>query len=212
MIGIFADDMVQPFVFEKFVFAAFQIQNNSVPRLDLSSASTANSPLPADRQQKASSDPALRDFTSTVFGHHEGGVEADAKLADQVDLFFLVFLRRELLDKRGCAGTGDGAEIFNQLVAGHADAVIGDSQRPRFLVDGDLDAEIASLAPSFRARQGLITQFVASVGGVGYQFAEENFLLAVKRMNDDVEQTADFGSELHTIFGHGDYQGLGFYR
>jgi hypothetical protein len=54
-------------------------------------------------------------------GDHEGGIEADAELTDQVDvgfflLGFVLFCLGELFCKAGRARTGDGAKIIDQLV------------------------------------------------------------------------------------------------
>ena len=66
-----------------------------------------------------------------ALGHHEGGIEADAELADQAGAVLgLGQTRQEGLG----AGAGDGAEIVDQLLPVHADAGIGDAQRVGFLV------------------------------------------------------------------------------
>ena len=68
-----------------------------------------------------------------LVGHDEGGIEAHAELADQVRVLLLV--AGKLGEEFARAGLGDGAEVGDHFVAAHADAVVGDGQRARFLVE-----------------------------------------------------------------------------
>ena len=71
-----------------------------------------------------------------ALGHHEGGIEADAELADQsCTVLGLGQLRHESPG----AGPGDGAEIVDQLLAVHADAGIDHGERAGLLVRDDPD-------------------------------------------------------------------------
>ena len=64
-----------------------------------------------------------------MVGHHEGGVEAHAELADDVGgvLPAVLLLGQLLLELEGAAA-GDGAQVLLQLLLRHADAVVGDGQ------------------------------------------------------------------------------------
>ncbi len=99
-----------------------------------------------------------------LVGDHEGGIEADAELADLADVALGVFFYR--IDEGGGAGFGDGAEILDQLVAAHADAVIDDRQGPATLVGHQPDAEFAIPLQNGRIGQRLVAQLVAGVGSV----------------------------------------------
>ena len=101
-------------------------------------------------------------------GHHEGGVEADAELADQAGFVLGLRISERLAEGAG-AGTGDGAEILRQLRLGHADAGIGDRQRARGLLGGDRDLCVGRRRRD-RLRQRLETAPVQGIGGVGHQF------------------------------------------
>ena len=57
---------------------------------------------------------------------HEGGIEADAELADEPGA---VLGLGEAAHEGARAGAGDGAEVVDQLLAVHADAGIGNRQR-----------------------------------------------------------------------------------
>ena len=71
-------------------------------------------------------------------GHHKGGVEAHAELADDVDVLLLL---HGLLEAQG-AGLGDGAQVFFHLGLVHADAVVGDGQSTILRVTGDGDGKV----------------------------------------------------------------------
>ena len=73
------------------------------------------------------------------FGGHEGGIETDTELANEVGVF-LAALAEGLEEGLG-AGVGDGAEVFGELVASHADAGVLDGEGFGLLVGGDGDFE-----------------------------------------------------------------------
>jgi hypothetical protein len=78
-------------------------------------------------------------------GDHEGGVEADAELADEFGrdgvLFEFLPLAEELLG----AGAGDGADVLDDLVAAHADAGVVDGDGPGRFVGFDADVGVIGL-------------------------------------------------------------------
>ena len=130
-----------------------------------------------------------------LVGHHEGGVEADAELADDVDVLVLVVL----LKVQG-AGVGDGAQVLFQLRFGHADAVILHGEDAVFLVAGDQDAEIALVHAHGGVGQALIIQLVDGVRGVGDQLPQENFLVGVDGVDHHIHQL--FALCLKFFLGH----------
>ena len=132
---------------------------------------------------------------SDLVGHHEGGVEADAELADDVDVLVLVVL----LEVQG-AGVGDGAQVLFQLRFGHADAVVLHRQDAVFLVAGDQDAEIALVHAHGGVGQALIIQLVDGVRGVGDQLPQENFLVGVDGVDHHIHQL--FALCLKFFLGH----------
>ena len=63
---------------------------------------------------------------------HEGRVEADAELADHLfvrQVLVLLFRLLELLKESLRAGLRDRADVLDELITVHADAVVGDRQR-----------------------------------------------------------------------------------
>ena len=85
-----------------------------------------------------SSSPSRND--GDLVGNDEGRIEADAELADQVRVLGLVAGQRR--EEFPGAGLGDGAEVFDGFIAAQSDAVVGDGDGARRLVEGNADLEI----------------------------------------------------------------------
>lgn len=68
-----------------------------------------------------------------MLGQHEGGIEADAEMADDGILAGLVVL----IDEVRRAGEGDLVDIFVDIVRTHADAVVADDHALCFKVERD---------------------------------------------------------------------------
>ena len=123
-------------------------------------------------------------------GHHKGGVEAHAELADDVDVLIGV-LGLEVLAAR----MGDGAQVLLQFFPGHADAVVRDGEHTVFLVKGEQDAEILPVHPHRGVGQALEVELVDGVGCVGDQLPQEDLLVGVDRVDHQVHQLFAFGLE-----------------
>ena len=72
-----------------------------------------------------------------LLGHHEGGIKADTKLADEPGVWLLL-LGQSLEEGLG-ARVRDGPQVLDELVPVHANARVGDGQRRFRLVGGDGD-------------------------------------------------------------------------
>ena len=81
---------------------------------------------------------------SYLVGNDKGGVEAYAKLTDELGIPGLI--AGKILEKLGGAGLGDGAQVLADLITGHADTVIGDGQGLLVLVSGKTDVQIGIIA------------------------------------------------------------------
>ena len=151
---------------------------------DLEAAGAVGLPAPVLRLA------GLAAFHGHPVGDHEGGVEADAELADQLEIALLLLqLRQEVAG----AGVGDGAQVVDQVGPVHADAVVDDGQGPGLAVGQDLDLEFGIVGDQGGIGDRQVAQPVAGVGGVGDQLAQEDLLVGVERVRDDIEQAADFG-------------------
>ena len=133
-------------------------------------------------------------------GHHEHRIEADAELADQLEV--LVLLAGQLAQELGRARAGDRAQVLDQVVPVHADAVVADGQQALGLVGQDADLELGIVAQQLGLAQGLVAQLVARVGRVADQLAQEDLTLLVERVDDQIEHTADIGLERLHGLGH----------
>ena len=154
--------------------------------LDTVSVRTLRLPLPRLVRAKALGD--HRDLVRD----HEGRIEAHAELADDVDVLFLLHL---LLEAERAA-VGDGAEVLLHLLAGHADAVIGDGQGTGVLVGGQGNGEIAAAQADGFIRQRLIGQLIDRVGGVGDQLAEEDLPMGINRIDHQIKKSLGLCLEL----------------
>ena len=205
VVGMGLDGLPQPLGFEELVLPLGQVQDH--PRAAGHAAGFRDGELAPPVRQPA---PALRlaglaGQHRDLVGDHEGGIEADAELADQGDV--VLRLAAHGVEEGGGTGARDGAQVFQQVVAVHADAVIGDGQGAGLFVDGQRDpigaAAIAiAVGDQIRLGQRRVAQLVAGVGGVGDQLAEEDLLLAVEGFGHDIQQPADLGLELQGFLAH----------
>ena len=124
--------------------------------------------------------------------HHEGGVEAHAELPDDIHILVLFFglLERERTALR------DGAEIALEFFARHAAAVVGDGQRPLFLICRETDDQILALYGDARVGERPIVQFVAGVARIGDELPQKNFLVRVDGIDHHLQQFFGFCFEL----------------
>ena len=98
-------------------------------------------------------------------GYHEGGIEADAELADELRAI-IGFGGFDPFQERPRAGTGDRAQRFRHLVAAHADAVVLDRELLAVLVGADDDARLGIVGEKLGPGDGLIAKPLAGVGRV----------------------------------------------
>ena len=82
----------------------------------------------------------------------------------------------------------------------HADAGVGDGEGLLGFVEFEVDARrvdaIADERLVLLVGEGEVAQLVERVGGVGDEFAEEDLRVRVERMDDQLEELADFSLEL----------------
>ena len=162
-----------------------------MPATSRSAGSMSKPVLPSLVQRQACSSPALREMTSTLVGDHEGAVEADAELADQVGV--LLGVAGELGEEVLGSGAGDGAEVRDEVFLVHADAGVGDGEGLVLLVELEIDAGFEGKGLVGVVGQGEVTQLVECVGGVGDELAQEYLRMRVERVDDELEELIDFG-------------------
>ena len=143
-----------------------------------------------------------------AIGDHEGGVEADAELADQAGAVLGLGQTRQ---EGFCAGTRDGAEIVDQLLAVHADAVVDHAERAGLLVGHDADLRRLAVGSQIWRRDRLVAQLVQRVRGVRNQLAQENVGLRIDRVHHQVQKLGDFGLKWF-VLGNGIRRHIGLAR
>ena len=111
-------------------------------------------------------------------GNTKAGIKSDAKLANQISIF--LFVTGQAFQKGRRAGARDGAEIFDQLIMVHADAVVSNSNTFGFLIDRQRNAKLGARIDQIVFGERQITQFIARVRRVGNQLAQKDYFVAVK--------------------------------
>ena len=124
-------------------------------------------------------------------GDHEGAVEADAKLADEIRVFLGV--PGELREKVLGARAGDGAKVRDQILLIHADAGVGDGEGLVLFVEFQIDSRIERKRPVGIVGEGQVAELIKRVGGVGNELAQEDFRMRIEGVDDQLQQLIDFG-------------------
>ena len=197
-IGMLGDDTAQPVTLCKFMAVRIQMQNDTgavrgsllrCQRGDLIGAFAVRGP--AKRLRAAS----LAGFHHHVFGHHEGRIKANAKLADQIKAGFFTCAGFQLFQKIFGAGAGNGAQGADQISLVHADAIVGNGQAVIGLIGGDGDGKAVRLAQQGRILHGVIAQLLAGIRCIGNEFAQENIALGINRMHHQMQKFGHVGCE-----------------
>ncbi|OMP13443.1 hypothetical protein COLO4_01679, partial [Corchorus olitorius] len=136
-------------------------------------------------------------FHRYAVGHDERRVEAHAKLTDEGGVLLLV--ARQLAEELARARTGDGAEVADGLVAAHADAVVGDGDGARGSVKADADAQLPAAFQQRRIGDALEAQLVDRIRRIGNQLPQEDFLVAVQRVDHQMQKLLHFCLESHLL-------------
>ena len=85
------------------------------------------------------------------------------------------------------ARVGDGAQVADQLLGGHADAGVLDGQRIGFRVRQDADRQRRVRVEHLAVGQQLEVHARQRVRGVRDQLAQEDLALGVQGMDQDVQ-------------------------
>ena len=114
-------------------------------------------------------------------------------MPDQAGVFLLI--TREFGEKFLGAGFCDGADITDNFIARHADAVVADRDGTGSLVDCDANLQIGIVLVERGIGDGREAQLVDRIGRIRDQFAQENFAVRVQRVNHELQELFDFGLE-----------------
>src|SRR5260370_761701 len=111
-------------------------------------------------------------------GNDERRIEAHPELPDQARVLRLI--AGERLEELARPGLGDGADVVDDFLARHADAVVRYREGPRLLVVGDADLQVGVRAVQGVAGKRLEAQLVGRVGGVRNELPQEDLLVAIQ--------------------------------
>ena len=139
-------------------------------------------------------------------GHHERRVKTHTELTDDVrgggvcggflrcgfagDALVVSVCRvrvGEVVDEGFGAASRDDAEIGDEVVARHAEAVVLDDETAALVVDGDVHGELAGV---LAAREVVVAALLERVAGVGDELAHKHLLVAVQGVGDDVQEAS----------------------
>ena len=142
MVGIARCETAQLPGLQELVFIGFQVQSDS--RTTIGVLLARQRILTGSRRFPAYAftilGPGLARDQSHLVRDDEGRIETDPELTDQVGIAFL--LGRHGLKEFTRTGTGNGADIGDDFIVVHADAVVADRDRVRILVDADVDVQL----------------------------------------------------------------------
>ncbi len=130
-----------------------------------------------------------------LVGHHEGGVEAHAELADDVDVVAGV-----LFFEVQAATLGDGAQIVFQIFGAHADAVIRNGDGAVLLVQAQPDGVVLFFQGYAVVGEGTEIQLVQRIAGVADQLTQKDHLVRINRIDHKIQKLFAFGFKL--LHGH----------
>jgi hypothetical protein len=132
---------------------------------------------------------------------HESRIETHPKLADQWRARRVLTRALQRLYEGLRPGVRDGAEILDQLCTREADAMVRDGQGACLFIRSEMDLQRQMRLSDFIPRKLGVLQLFHGVRSVADQFTDKDFLVGVKRVNDDIEKLADFCLELAVLGG-----------
>ncbi|RMS43886.1 hypothetical protein ALP66_05703 [Pseudomonas amygdali pv. photiniae] len=195
MVGVFFDDVTQTVAVSEFLFTVFQVQNNTGATISLVDggnfelAFALGGPVHAFIRWRAGTTAEHFD----LIGNDECRIETHAELTDQVRVLLLV--ARQVFHEISGAGLGDGPKMGDHIFTAHTDAVVFKGNGLRVLVEAHADLQLGAAFQQLRLGQRFKTQFVDRVRRVRDQFAKENFLVGIQRMDHEVQQLLYLGLE-----------------
>src|SRR5690242_18019793 len=91
---------------------------------------------------------------------------------------------------------------------GHANTSVANGEGAVLLVRDDVDAKVLARVKDTGVREGLVTDLVERIGGVGDKLAKEDLLVGVDRVDDEREQLRDLSLELEGLSHCGGFLGI----
>ena len=195
MVGVLAHDASQAVTVQELVLAVAQVQHHlRAPGLDfngLDGELALAARFPAHALHGGTARAARGD--GDLVGDDEARVEPDAELPDELGVLRAV--AGQGFEELPGAGAGDGPEIGRDLLAGHSDAIVANRDGAGIGIERDPDPELAVAFVESIVGQRLEPELVRGVGRIGDQLPEKDLLVAVERVNHEIQQLLDLGLE-----------------
>ena len=137
-----------------------------------------------------------------LVGDQVGRVETNTELSDHTDVS-----RASLhgFHEALGSGSGDGTEVVDEIGLGHTNTRVDDGQALVVLVGDDVDEQLGLGIELGLVGEGLVTDLVKSVRGVGDKLTKEDLLVRVESVDDQGHQLVDLSLEgecLNVFVGH----------
>ena len=129
-----------------------------------------------------------------LLGDHEGGIETNTELADDIEILALILgvFGLEFLASR----MSDRAEILFKFGFRHADARVFYGDRARVFVERNGDEQVVFCDRDRRVGKTLEIELVDRIRGVRDKFAQEDLTIRVDRVDHEIEQFLALSFEL----------------
>jgi len=85
------------------------------------------------------------------------------------------------------SGLGNSSEVVNQFLFGHSDTGIPKGEGVVGFIGNDSNSEAGFEVESgrFGVGNGLVSDFVEGIRGIGNELSQENFLVGIKGVDDE---------------------------
>ena len=179
--------------------AGLEVQRHAGPRavpLRLLDGVAVAAGLPARGRRLAGAPAQDRD----PVGDHEARVEADAEPADQLRRHHLARALAQRGQELARARARDRADVLDDLLPAHPDAVVAHGQGSRRGVRLQVNRQLVR-GRQLGAGQRLESPLVERVRGVRDQLPQEDLLVGVEGVDHQVQELPDLGLELVAFGG-----------
>ena len=136
---------------------------------------------------------------SDLLGNEISGVETDTELTDHAN----IGTSGDSLHETSGSRFGNGTKVVNEITFGHTNTTILNGKSVVSFIWDDLDSKIWLSLELLWLSDGVVSDLVKSIRGVGNKLSQENFFVGVESVDDQRHQLLDIGVEREDFFGHG---------
>jgi hypothetical protein len=202
--GVLLDDVLDGLFFEEFEIVALHVEDNLGTSGELFGVGIIVSDVESTTSSGFPS--VLLVFIirlgddGDLIGNEESRVETDTELTNHGNISTRLKSFHESLG----TGLSDGTQVVDKFLLGHTDTSIFDGKGVISLIGDNSDSEVGFLVNGVTS-DGLVSDLVKSIRGVGNKFSKENFLVGVESVDDKTHQLLDISTESESVLGHSRY-------